>query len=75
MGRQEETDVYIPLRPLYILPTDNSTSVNFHVSLVKNKLLGLQLPSLNTVSAKDSEIPWSGYPALHCVYLLSSSKS
>lgn len=78
MGRQKESDVHISLRPLYILPADDSSSVHFavfHISLVKNQLLDLQLPSLNTVSANDSELSCSGYPALHCVHLLSSSRS
>lgn len=70
--------VCISLRLIYILPTDNSSSVHFadfHVSHVKNLFLGLQLPSLNTVTAENSELSCSDYPALCCVHLLFSSRS
>jgi len=78
VGRQKESDVSISLRPLYILPIDNSSSVHFadfHISLAKHQLLGLQLPSLNTVGAKDSECSCSDYPALYCVHLRCSNRS
>lgn len=78
MGRPKESDVHVSFRPSYILPADNSSSVHFvdfHVSLAKIQLLSLQLPSLNRVSAKDLELSHSGYLALYCFLLLSSSMS